>query len=380
MSRYTITESVGSHVESVRRYEDLAKHQPSSGRQPGRDYATVDGHLEEVRHVGGHTYIKKDLIFAVDNDGAVNIPAPPKGYVHYLHDGTNAVRLYDRPFGQPGATMLAQVLHMRPGTSPPEGSRVAYGAPLGHMSDAGSPGDIHAHIEMEPVAFRRYIEDIERGAITPDRHRSGPNAAPLAGADTKADGVAGRDTLAALGRALQPSQQHYGPTPLSDLIGRGEGGYDSFNRGRAGDAGTTVAISQMTIGEIMREQSLPTANPQRLFAVGKFQMIPGTVREAVEHLHIDRNARFTPELQERVFSEFLVSDKRPTVRAYVTGEGGALTLGRAQLALAQEFASVADPRTGRGYYDGDSAGNHASISVRETQQALDRMRACTART
>ncbi|TZF90212.1 peptidoglycan-binding domain-containing protein, partial [Cognatilysobacter lacus] len=171
------------------------------------------------------------------------------------------------------------------------------------------------------------------------------------------------------------SAAHYGRTPLSDLIGRGEGGYDSFNRGRAGDAGSAVlAISQMTVGEVMRRQSLGAHDPERLFAVGKFQMIPGTLREAAAHLHVDANAPLTPELQERMFAEYLVSDKRPAVRSYVTGPGGAQALGSAQLALAQEFASVADPRTGRSYYDGDSAGNHSSISAGEVQHALDRMR------
>jgi hypothetical protein len=33
----------------------------------------------------------------------------------------------------------------------------------------------------------------------------------------------------------------------------------------------------MTVGEIMRRQDLPGNDPDRLFAVGKFQMIPGTV-------------------------------------------------------------------------------------------------------
>lgn len=442
MSRYTITESVGSHVESVHRYEDLEKHHPSSGREPGRDYATIDGRLEEVRRVDGHTFVKKDMIFAVDNGGPVNIPAPANGYVHYLHDATNAVRIYDRPYGTPGATMLAQVLHMRPGTSPAEGARVDYGAPLGRMGDTGSPGSIHAHIEMEPAAFRRYIQDIEQGAITPDRHPPrGPSPAP--GGDAMADGVlrrgeqgtpvrslqkrlndlgihdaqgraipvdgdfgarteeavrnfqrthglevdgvVGRDTFAALGRASQhpppsgPSSPggggHYGPTPLSNLIGRGEGGYNSYNRGQAGDSGgAAIDFSQMTVGEIMRRQSLPHRDPQYLFAVGKFQMIPGTMRETVAHLHVDPSARFTPDLQERMFAEYLVSGKRPAVREYITGAGGAQALGSAQLALAQEFASVADPRTGRSYYDGDSAGNHSSISAREVQQALDRMR------
>ncbi|GAB2514989.1 peptidoglycan-binding protein [Lysobacter humi (ex Lee et al. 2017)] len=433
MSRYRITESVGRHVESVHRYEDLEKHHPSSGREPGRQYETIDGRLEEVRHVDGRTFVKKDMIFSVDDGRPADIPSPAAGYVRHLRDATNAVRIYDRPYGTPGARMLAQVLHMEPGTTPADGSRVDYGARLGRMGDTGTPGSVHAHIEMEPAAFRQYIRDINSGVITPDRHPArGP--APDAMADgvlrlgetgpavralqqrlhdlgirdgqgrvlpvdgdfgprteqavrnfqrargLEDDGIAGRDTLGALRQPAQPPPAtppsgRYGPTPLSDLIGRGEGGYGSFNRGRAGDArGATLDFSEMTVGEVMRRQSLPHHHPQYLFAVGKFQIVPATLRETVERLGVDPSTRFTPDVQERMFAEYLVSGKRPAVRDYITGAGGPRALGAAQLALAQEFASVADPRTGRGYYDGDSAGNHASISAAQVQQALDHMR------
>lgn len=433
MSRYRITESVGRRVEGVDRYEDLEKHHPSSGREPGRQYETIDGRLEEVRYVDGRTFVKKDMMFSVDDGRPADIPSPAAGYVRHLRDATNAVRIYDRPYGTPGARMLAQVLHMEPGTSPADGSRVDYGARLGRMGDTGTPGSIHAHIEMEPARFRQYIGDITSGAITPDRlpvrgpapdamadgvlrrGEQGPavralqqrlhdlgmrdalgRALPIDGdfgprteeavrnfqraRRLEDDGVAGRDTLAALRQPTPPPPAappsgRYGPTPLSDLIGRGEGGYGSFNRGRAGDArGATLDFSEMTVGEVMRRQSLPQQHPQYLFAVGKFQMIPGTLRETVDRLDIDPSTRFTPDVQERMFAEYLVSGKRPAVREYITGAGGPRALGAAQLALAQEFASVADPRTGRGYYDGDSAGNHASISAAQVQQALDRMR------
>ena len=57
--RYKIVESVGNRVEEVFRYEDLAKHHPSAGREPNREYETINGQLEEVRYVGGRTLIKK---------------------------------------------------------------------------------------------------------------------------------------------------------------------------------------------------------------------------------------------------------------------------------------------------------------------------------
>lgn len=448
MPRYIITESVGRRIERVRSFEDLEKHHPSSGREPGRDYATIDGELEEVRLLGGRTYVKKDFILSQDAHGPVYVPAPVSGYVHYLNDATNAVRIYDQPFGTPGATMLAQSLHMARGTSPSEGAFIQYGAPLGQMGDTGSPGSVHAHVEAEVAQFRRYIADMVNGTIQPGvvnpladgALRQGEQGAPVRelqrelgrlgirdaqGAaiavdgdfgrrTTEAvqafqrslglepDGIAGRDTLAAVRQAVGsitpasvqlrqeaptpspaapapaalPLSGHYGPTPLSNLIGSGEGGYNAYNRGRAGDSGgREIDFSQMTVGEVMRRQALPRSNPEAVFAVGKFQMIPGTLRETVEVLGVDGNARFTPQLQERMFADYLIDEKRPTIHAYITGRSeGAVGLQRAQIALAQEFASVADPRTGRSYYEGDSAGNSASITAPAAARALDAMR------
>ncbi|MEM7679265.1 MAG: peptidoglycan-binding domain-containing protein, partial [Myxococcota bacterium] len=160
---------------------------------------------------------------------------------------------------------------------------------------------------------------------------------------------------------------------LGDLISRGEGGYNSFNRGRAGDSGgREIDFSQLTVGEVMRRQALPQNDPDRLFAVGRFQVIPSTMTEAVNNLGIDKNQRFTPELQEQIFADYLIDDKRPAVNAYITGRSD--NLGAAQLALAQEFASVADPRTGRSFYDG-IGNNSASITANEAAGALNDMRA-----
>jgi peptidoglycan hydrolase-like protein with peptidoglycan-binding domain len=152
--------------------------------------------------------------------------------------------------------------------------------------------------------------------------------------------------------AAQTNPYGFGPdNELGRLIGSGEGGYNSYNRGVAGDArGAQIDFSQMTVGEIMRRQDLPAGDPNRLFAVGKYQFTPNTLEEAINQTGVDRNARFTPQVQEKA-------------------------LERAQHALALEFASVGTPRNGgRGAYDGDSAGNMASITTAETATALNNMR------
>ncbi|MFQ6311455.1 peptidoglycan-binding domain-containing protein [Lysobacter capsici] len=469
MSKYTITESVDRHggVEDVHSFEDLEKHHPSSGREDGRQYDTINGELEEVRHLpDGRTFIKKDFILSQDTPGPVNVPAPIGGYVHRLNDDYNTVQIFDRPYGEPGAIRLGQVLHMADGSLPPEGARVEYGQPLGRMGDAGTPGSVHAHVEVEAGQFQDYIRDIDNGTIQPgvispmrdgvlrrgeqgDEVRQLQEALNRNGAQlpvngsygplTEAavadyqrrnglepvDGIAGARTLGALGIApqapatapppVQAQTPPAGPTPstpgaptptpapatpavqgtdanpaapapaqpfrdspLSALICGGEGGYNSYNQGRAGDAnGAQIEFSAMTVSELMRRQRLHETNPghpEELFAVGKYQMTPETMREAVAKLGIDGNTPFTPELQDRLFSDYLVDEKRPDVRAYITGAGGEQDLKAAQLALAREFASVADPATNKSYYDGDAGGNSASITAAQSAAALEQMR------
>ena len=456
MPNYVITESVGNRVERVNNYDDLEKHHPSSGREPGREYLTIDGELEEVRTRGRtEPHVKKDFI--VDPP---TIPSPVSGFVRSLGDQWNTVQIVDAE-----GNVLAQSLHMARGSQPPNGSFIEYGQPLGRMGDVGSPGSIHAHVEAPSRVFEQYINDMASGRIQPGeaptgrtnpaqggnmdeladgllkRDDRGPKVEELQralterGFDTqgvdgkfgqnthnaveafqranglKVDGVVGDDTARALGISLnrdatapttpapttpapttpapttpeQPTAggrvpggpNDYGPqNALGNLISTGEGGYGSFNRGRAGDSGgATLDFSQMTVGEVMRRQALPNGHPDELFAVGKYQMIPGTFREAVDRLGIDQNERFTPQMQERMFADYLIDEKRPQVRAYITGEtGGAEGLQSAQLALAREFASIADPRTGKSYYDGDSAGNSASISANQVAGALNQMR------
>jgi hypothetical protein len=156
---------------------------------------------------------------------------------------------------------------------------------------------------------------------------------------------------------------------LGQLIARGEGDYGTFNRGNAGDsARKKIDFSKMTIQQIMTLQALPSGNPNRLFAVGKYQVIPVTMRGAVAVLGINTSDTFDPAMQENVFRNYLIAAKRPSVKRYIIGQSNNL-LG-AQFALALEFASVADPNTGKSHYGG-SGGNRASITSAETAAALN---------
>ena len=125
---------------------------------------------------------------------------------------------------------------------------------------------------------------------------------------------------------------------LFSTISRGEGGINSYNTGTAGSQeGYTPPkpISQMTVGEIMDAQR------GNLHAVGKYQIIPSTMKDFVQSMGISRDDVFNEETQDK-FKEYTVNYKRPSVGKFLTGAAGS-SLEKAQLALAAEFASVGVP-------------------------------------
>lgn len=160
--------------------------------------------------------------------------------------------------------------------------------------------------------------------------------------------------------------------PLGQLIARGESGargYNAYNRGVANQPAQQIDFSTMTLGQVVAAQARAAGDPNRLFAVGKYQIIPSTMRDAIARLQLSSDRMFTPDLQEMLFRDYLLAIKRPQVKAFITGAANG-SLASAELALALEFASVADPNTGRSHYGG-SGGNRASISVGQTADALN---------
>lgn len=168
---------------------------------------------------------------------------------------------------------------------------------------------------------------------------------------------------------------------LFSTISGGEGDINSYNTGTAGSqSGYTPPkpISQMTVGEIMDAQL------GRLYAVGKYQIIPGTMKDFVQNMGISRDDVFNEETQDK-FKEYTINYKRPDVGKFLEGSAGS-SLEKAQLALAAEFASVGVPydmkkgeyngtyplqdiKRGQSLYKG-KGGNAASISPDTIAEAL----------
>lgn len=154
---------------------------------------------------------------------------------------------------------------------------------------------------------------------------------------------------------------------LKQEISRGEGNYYSYNRGYAGDTKRPVIdITKLTVQQIMDKQSTKLADGKReLFAVGKYQMIPATLAEAVRNpdVGVSIGDTFTPEVQEKLFMHLIY--KRPNLMAYINGKSN--NIDAAVNDLAAEFASL--PTTsGKGRYDKDKAGNKASGGLERVER------------
>ena len=140
---------------------------------------------------------------------------------------------------------------------------------------------------------------------------------------------------------------------------------------RPSDITDVSRLTQLTVQQVLDRQ----AN-RAMFAVGKYQFIPATLRGAIVGSGVSMTDKFDAITQERIFDTFLFR-KRPAIKAYFDGRG---SIESAQLALAQEFASIPVARQvkndkgtiifpGESYYK-DRGNNRASHTVAETQRAL----------
>lgn len=157
-------------------------------------------------------------------------------------------------------------------------------------------------------------------------------------------------------------------TAFGRLISRGEGDYNSVNRGaRGGYRAGTENLEGMTLAQVMAAQRAGQFN-----AAGRYQIIGSTLAEAARSLKLNGDEMFDRKLQDRIFEQYLVRNKRRAIADYV--EGRSDDLRGALRAASREWASVADPDTGRSYY-ADTGNNRASITAAEMEAALRNTRA-----
>jgi hypothetical protein len=146
--------------------------------------------------------------------------------------------------------------------------------------------------------------------------------------------------------------------------------------------GKPMDFSKMTVEEFLKRSDMQL--PYTIFTVGKYQVIPSTMREAVAHMKLDpKTTNLTPYIQEAIFAQYLIGSKpgRAAINLYLSGKSD--DINAAVLALAQEFASVQMPydttingrhlTKGKSFYDG-IGGNVAHNPLQHTIEALQSQR------
>ena len=164
----------------------------------------------------------------------------------------------------------------------------------------------------------------------------------------------------------------------------GKSPYDVANyqdaRAKSGYSLYKGTLQDKTIAQVMQLQA-----SGQVFAAGKYQIIPDTMKMLVKNLGIDVNQKFDAQMQEKLGTALMTKAKnRGEIEHYVkTGKGK----DKAALAFAQEWASipvlqdtkrvintkkgkqVVIRKAGTSYYSGDKAQH----SIVETNKMLDEL-------
>ena len=195
------------------------------------------------------------------------------------------------------------------------------------------------------------------------------------------------------GAALVGTAALVGKEALAENVSKYEsksaGGYNAYNKGTVGNkmigSDKPIDFSKMTITEYLRRGALKSGDPDRIFAAGRYQIIPDTMKDLVKTMKIDPNVTYLdPVTQDALFANGLVGTRRKKVDSYVKGKSD--DKNGAILELAQEFASIGVPsdteikdksghvikvvKKGDSYYSG-VGGNKAHNSPEEVGAALD---------
>ena len=191
----------------------------------------------------------------------------------------------------------------------------------------------------------------------------------IAGREKDSDPRIGRwDDAGKPGSKIRTSVDE-GTKALLDRITQGEGTSDERAKKSGFESGYDVPygfgkygkpekpLSEMTVGEVKEFQKkqiaatrgkIPGTN-QGTGAVGKYQVVQGTLAAQQKELGFSDEDKFTPELQDKIGRSLIEG------RGYSKFRSGEMSEKDFQTSLSKEWASIADPNTGKSRF-GQSTG------------------------
>ena len=140
-------------------------------------------------------------------------------------------------------------------------------------------------------------------------------------------------------------------------------------------------LSEYTIGEVQEFQSRPRDSTGKLWATGRYQIIPDTLNGLVTSLGLSKSDKYDKETQDKMGYQLLA--ERKAIKDYITGqnEDNKENAEKASLEVAKIWSSVGVPFPVQGrsqfvqkdqsfYYGGGDVASEPSANVIEALKVL----------
>jgi muramidase (phage lysozyme) len=130
------------------------------------------------------------------------------------------------------------------------------------------------------------------------------------------------------------------------------------------------ALSEYTIGEVKAFQARPRDASGQLWATGRYQIIPSTLKGVQAKLGLPDSAKYNEENQDKLAFQLLMD--RPTLSKYIKGTiaDSTANLQKASLEMSMIWSSIGIPYAANGKQANQSYYSHDKASVKsETVQA-----------
>ena len=157
------------------------------------------------------------------------------------------------------------------------------------------------------------------------------------------------------------------------IEGRGKSPYPKLSK----------KLTEYSLGEIRKFQENSRTGSGQLFATGRYQIIPDTLKGLITKSEISLNSKYNEDTQDRLAYQLLLN--RADLKAYILGtnEDNKQNLEKASLRMAQIWSSIGVPYAMKGgrksliqknesYYSG--GGDKATESTESIQTALKKLR------
>lgn len=173
--------------------------------------------------------------------------------------------------------------------------------------------------------------------------------------------------------------KHGGTMTASIMAGESGGNYGAANVRQSNGTykSTSMDNRNYSVGQVTSMQ-----HNKQINAFGAYQMLSSTIEAGTQKLGISKDTKMTKDVQDKIYQDYIIKDKRKAIYDYITGKSS--NLSKAVISASMEWAAIGVPtdmegykgvklKKGDSYYKG-TGGNKANISPEEFGSGLVKQR------